>query len=132
MSLFPDELFDKVEVRECLYCKINLPLSSFSKNKNNYGGYDNRCKSCSRKRSLEVEAIRKIAPPKPDKCECCGRENSLKVGRRKFTLNLDHDPISKTFRGWICRDCNTGIGLLGDNLESIERVYSYMTRTKND
>jgi hypothetical protein len=32
---------------------------------------------------------------------------------------FDHDSTTDTFRGWICQQCNTGIGKLGDNLDLI-------------
>ena len=38
---------------------------------------------------------------------------------------LDHDHETNLFRGWLCDDCNLGIGKLGDNLEGIMRAVKY-------
>lgn len=42
-------------------------------------------------------------------------------------LALDHDHQTGEFRGFICNNCNRGLGLLGDNLESIEKVVKYLS-----
>jgi hypothetical protein len=46
--------------------------------------------------------------PEPAQCECCGQ-------RQKARLALDHCHLTGIFRGWLCRMCNTAIGLLRDN-----------------
>jgi hypothetical protein len=60
--------------------------------------------------------------PEPTHCECCGR----KSGRRG--LHLDHCHETKVFRGWLCGNCNTGIGLLGDSLETLLRAVGYLRK----
>ena len=55
--------------------------------------------------------------PPPSACECCGRR-----GRLVF----DHDHALEIFRGWICAACNTGIGLLGDNVEGLRVAVAYL------
>ena len=39
---------------------------------------------------------------------------------------FDHDPKTDTFRGYICKRCNTGYGLLGDSLESVQKSLDYL------
>jgi hypothetical protein len=58
-------------------------------------------------------------PPTDSKCAICHRE---------APLTLDHDHETGRFRGYICRDCNMGLGKLGDGLESIRRVLQYLER----
>ena len=43
---------------------------------------------------------------------------------------LDHCHETNQFRGWICRNCNTGIGNLGDNVEGLENAIRYLKRNK--
>lgn len=63
-------------------------------------------------------------PPIPPVCECCGRPPN---GRSK-TLHLDHCHLTEKFRGWLCVNCNTGIGLLNDQphlaVDYLRRAYS--------
>ena len=39
---------------------------------------------------------------------------------------LDHDHVSGEFRGWLCKQCNTGLGNLGDDLDSLLRAVQYL------
>lgn len=61
----------------------------------------------------------------PAHCECCGR-------RAVDTLCLDHDHVTGVFRGWLCRQCNAGIGQLGDTPESVERALAYLKRASDE
>lgn len=62
-------------------------------------------------------------PPQPRRCECCG-------GRTRHELHVDHCHQSNRFRGWLCSKCNTGIGLLGDNILGLMRAIKYLRRKK--
>src|ERR1700722_2852769 len=55
-------------------------------------------------------------------CECCGRA----PGKR--ALGLDHDHDTGQFRGWLCDNCNRGIGMLGDTLLGAQHAVEYLTR----
>jgi hypothetical protein len=59
-------------------------------------------------------------PPQPtdSKCAICHRE---------AVLCVDHDHETGKFRGYICRECNLGLGKLGDSIEAIQRVLRYLT-----
>lgn len=58
----------------------------------------------------------------PACCELCGK-------LQKSALHLDHDHLTGEFRGWLCRGCNLGLGMLGDTLESVLRAAVYLRRT---
>jgi hypothetical protein len=60
--------------------------------------------------------------PKPTHCECCG-------GNTARGLHLDHTHGTELFRGWLCSNCNTGIGKLGDNVEGLKRAITYLERS---
>ena len=59
----------------------------------------------------------------PEKCECCGRADSR-------GLNVDHCHGSGRFRGWLCKKCNMAVGLLGDTLEGVNKMVTYMENTE--
>ena len=71
---------------------------------------------------LAQKSVRKNAPPVPDLCNCCHRKKKLEV---------DHIHGSTTFRGWLCKACNTGMGKLGDNLEGLLQAAIYLENDKN-
>ena len=54
-----------------------------------------------------------------DCCEVCGSVDNL---------GYDHCHDTMDFRGVLCNKCNRSIGQLGDTLESLEKVVSYLRR----
>lgn len=64
--------------------------------------------------------------PEPDRCECCGGEPN-----GQGALHLDHDHVLGNFRGWLCSNCNTGIGKLGDNIEGLRKAIAYLEAGSN-
>lgn len=60
--------------------------------------------------------------PCPDFCECCGSAPGKKA------LAIDHCHETGVFRGWLCTNCNTGIGKLGDDIYGVSRAIEYLTK----
>jgi hypothetical protein len=58
----------------------------------------------------------------PEVCECCGKQH-------KRTLCLDHCHETHKFRGWLCINCNSILGRLGDDIEGARKLVSYLERT---
>lgn len=58
--------------------------------------------------------------PCPERCEICG----ARPGKR--ALHLDHDHLTGMFRGWLCSNCNTAIGLLRDSVVIARRLVDYL------
>jgi len=130
LDYFFGEKEKPVDLKKCLYCEEEKPLFDFPKHKQHYDGHDSRCKTCIKKRSNIVKNIKKNAPTKPLKCDCCGLEPKTSNGRRKVGLVLDHCSINNKFRGWLCSDCNLAIGLLGDNIEGVEKALNYLLKNE--
>ena len=122
MNLFDDE----DDTKSCIYCQKEKHLSEFAKHPTRHDGLDGRCKSCIRERVDLVKQIRKTAPPISKVCDCCGKEQGGHSNHKKNKLCLDHDPKTNKFRGWLCNQCNTGIGLLGDDYDSIMIAAQYL------
>jgi hypothetical protein len=71
--------------------------------------------------------LKKVSPrPKPDKCEVCGGQGGKRNG-----IVLDHNHKTGDFRGWLCSNCNTALGLLKDNVKRIEALKQYLTNNEN-
>ena len=43
-------------------------------------------------------------------------------------LRFDHDSTTDKFRGWICNNCNAGMGNLGDTVEGLQKAIDYLNR----
>lgn len=77
-----------------------------------------------RERNWRYKGIPSPPYPAPLLCECCGRSET---GRRK-ALSLDHDHNAGIFRGWLCNNCNRGIGYLGDTLEGVKLAVVFLEK----
>ena len=117
--------------KRCIYCNVSKSIDMFPKHKSRNDGYDSRCKQCKKDRGKIVARIKKFAPPKPSVCDCCGNPPKLGNGRRKVGLACDHDPVTDTFRGWLCGECNVSIGHLGDNIDGLQKAMDYLTKNLN-
>jgi len=42
-------------------------------------------------------------------------------------LSVDHNHKTGTIRGLLCGNCNTGIGLLQDSVENLQKAIDYLT-----
>jgi hypothetical protein len=58
----------------------------------------------------------------PDHCEVCGRQERLVV---------DHNHVTNRYRGRLCQQCNTGIGMLQDSPELCRLAADYLERNTN-
>ena len=63
---------------------------------------------------LAEERAKMVGQP----CHCCG----ITMTKPQF----DHDHETQAFRGWLCKNCNTGLGKLGDNIAGLERALRYL------
>ena len=109
-----------VEYRECTKCKKTKNLNEFrylrTTGLNGYTRYE--CKECEKAYSKGRLQAHKNAPPKSKSCDLCGIE-----GRK---LVMDHNHETNKFRGWICQNCNKGIGGLNDDIKMLYKAIDYL------
>jgi hypothetical protein len=43
-------------------------------------------------------------------------------------VTVDHDHATGRVRGMLCKACNVALGVLGDDVESLQRVIEYLTQ----
>ena len=129
-------------MKVCKDCKIEKPFSAFSKHKENKGGLRHECRKCDLKRnqrwdkanpgadttaliirkfggnSKELRELAKdLLEAQDELCAICGCE-----GR----LTLDHCHDTGRLRGWLCSGCNTGIGLLKEDIQIMSNAMHYI------
>jgi hypothetical protein len=78
------------------------------------------CRACHAKGARQAYRLAKIVGPPAHTCDIC---------RRAGPTELDHCHVSGAFRGWLCHNCNTGLGKLGDDLEGVRRAIAYLLRS---
>jgi hypothetical protein len=81
-----------------------------------------RCTDCTNRACRDRVRLHKIVaiPPPGTPCDCCEGVPEMLV--------LDHDHGTGSFRGWICRECNSGLGFLWDNVEGLRMACEYLER----
>jgi hypothetical protein len=125
--------------KECRGCKEVKPLSEFFRRTAAKDGYEYRCKDCVRtylntphqkqyrrdyylvynaKKSGIVGEI----PEPTGYCDICGQAIAGK------NEHLDHNHVTKEFRGWLCMSCNTGLGMFKDNPDLMKKAIEYLVR----
>jgi len=80
----------------------------------------NVCKPCKNEHGRIRYNLAKIHfRPLDSKCMCCGRIDKL---------HLDHCHNTENYRGFTCKNCNVGLGHLGDSVEGLERALEYLKK----
>jgi Recombination endonuclease VII len=59
-------------------------------------------------------------------CEICGRPAAVRG------IHADHDHKTLRFRGWLCHNCNRGIGMFGDDPGLLRAAAEYIERNRED
>lgn len=74
----------------------------------------------------DTRYLKKIAPrPRPERCEACNE-----FGKKRNGITLDHNHKTKKFRGWLCSNCNTALGLVKENPEILKALIKYLEINK--
>lgn len=142
-----------MESKICTVCKQTLPFEDFHNSVRSKDGKAYRCKTCDysaqkvykKKRYLEYregrrkvqrkskyglddEKFQELLERQSGCCACC--EKPLDQGwtreHKPNKLVVDHDHVTGKVRGLLCTMCNKGLGLLGDNVEGLEKALKYL------
>lgn len=111
---------ENIMMKPCIYCNELKPLSEYHIKPTGKDGHDNRCRTCKNDHKSLVDYLKKLHPKKSDICDCCKRYSSKIV--------FDHHHDLRNFRGWVCENCNTGIGKLDDDSYGIILRLLYVMR----
>jgi len=114
---------------ECNDCRIVQPVDNFQQMA--AGEIKRKCNTCKRNQSGLVRHL-KTLHPYPDENYCCPicardiKELGRKGQLRMQTWVLDHCHDTETFRGWVCSNCNTGLGDFKDDVKKITKAKNYL------
>lgn len=120
--------------RKCKNCKQWLSFyDDFYKDKSDVSGRERKCKKCSDKlrrirkhsqilgienRDGVEELLEEVHQHQSKGCQICKSKD------RK--LCFDHDHRTGGFRGWLCSNCNTGLGMFQDNQILLREAILYL------
>jgi hypothetical protein len=75
-------------------------------------------------RKVTHEYLDELEATRPQKCEICNQPPP----KNRPCLLRDHDHNTLEVRGWLCNQCNQGLGLLGDTPETLQSALAYLER----
>ena len=124
-------------MKVCNKCRENLPDEKFSKRTYSSGnvGLQNKCKDCER---TTRSAYYKPHETARRKFQITDEEYSTLMNKSKAGCEVCHAPLRKVcidhchstnkVRGVLCNNCNTALGLVGDNVEILSNLIRYLER----
>ena len=118
------------ETKVCRDCQQKKSIFEFQKNQKSIAGKISRRGSCnpcrSGKKPIPARAradFEKISPMPPiGKNFSCPICQKTIMRQFKNDVVLDHSHLSGDIRGWICRQCNSSIGMLDEDISVMERA----------
>ena len=124
-----------METKVCNKCGKTKSISSFYKRTNRPCGVQSKCKTCQNsgrikyykphevmRRKFNISESYYIELMKQEDCPCCGKKMEKKC--------IDHNHKTEKIRGVICNNCNTALGLLDDNKETLSNLIQYLERSE--
>jgi|TARA_R110000796_G_scaffold162226_1_gene278969 hypothetical protein len=116
---------------ECNNCGVVQPVQNFQHMPS--GEIKRKCRTCARDQSRLVKHLKKFNayPDKDYACPICERklkEIAKKGQERLQAWVLDHCHDTETFRGWLCFNCNTGLGAFKDDLHKVRKAVEYLEK----
>jgi ribosomal protein L40E len=118
----------------CKKCGVRQPPENFQHMES--GEIKRKCRSCQRKHSQVISRLKREIPA-PDQdyaCPICQHTLAEIASHGQKKLQqwvLDHCHDTDTFRGWICFNCNSGLGSFSDSSETVKRAVQYLERHEN-
>ena len=117
---------DEAGNKKCPRCKDWKPESDFYVSKKSKDGFSSPCKSCESHRHLfDAYGI----SPEQYADLMRGHEGACAICLKQVSLMVDHDHETGQVRGLLCRKCNLALGYLEDNMERINRAFTYLERS---
>lgn len=128
-------------MKQCYVCKQNKPKTEFGSHAARQDGLQTYCKACSkgeqtkwyykRKYGITLEERDALLASQDHKCAICKDTikffDGYRAARTGESAVIDHCHGSGKVRGVLCGHCNTGIGALKDNVDSLKRAIEYLS-----
>ena len=139
-------------LKTCVVCEVEKETVDFYKCAAKKEGLSYKCKSCDNKARLSwtkanperhkkslrnrmlksrygisLKEYNTMCEQQEHKCAICGCTKENNNGGIHH-LAVDHCHTTGAIRGILCSNCNRGLGLLGDNIESVRKAMAYLEK----
>ena len=122
------------ETKICRRCQKRLSIFKFQKNQKSIAGKISRrgeCTDCRKgkkpipiKMRIEYEKTHPMPPiGGPFHCPVCDRTI---IRQFRNDVVLDHYHLNGEIRGWICRQCNSSIGMMDEDISILKRAIKWI------
>lgn len=133
---FCDSCFNETKI--CRRCQQRKSIFEFEKNQKSIRGKVSRrgeCRECRKwKRPIPSQVRKeyeKIYPEPPiDKPFYCPICQHTIIRQFKNEVVLDHSHKTGKIRGWICRMCNSSIGMMDEDVNTLTRAIKWLEETQ--
>jgi len=129
------EYLAKNSLKKCTKCNKEKSINEFHNSSRRKDKKQCECKECMYLRSIlndfniTQEQYYELYNKQNGVCAICHKK-SFRKNKETF-LCIDHCHETNKIRGLLCWSCNTAIGKLGDNIESIQNVLDYLKNSIN-
>jgi len=125
--------------KTCSFCQQKKRVSEYSKRLRAKDGLRHRCKPCDRKED------KKYRQNNPSKQRLCKVKHTYGLNKKEYEalvkkhngkcaicefdnkqLGIDHCHYTGKVRGLLCSRCNSGIGMLGDDVKTLQKAMKYL------
>lgn len=127
--------------KRCARCRIEKERSAFSRNYKNKDTLEAYCKVCrstikkdqyksrlAGKYGITLQDYNRMIIEQDGRCAICLSDDPRGRGGN---FHIDHCHSSNTVRGLLCANCNTAIGLLFENIETLANAIQYLEKFKH-
>jgi len=124
----------KFETWRCTRCHEVKPLTDYYKREDTKS-YRRECKTCVKEKTL----LRKFGVDYTwyhnkleEQNHCCAICKKPLESKRNDKFDVDHCHTTGNVRGLLCTTCNTGIGLLKEDITIFKNAEKYLNKYKED
>jgi hypothetical protein len=125
-----------MKTRQCKGCGEHKPLFDFQQLKYNTRRFN--CKACRVKEAVDArfkktygisyEEYEEKRKEVQYCCEICGKHEE---DHSRGKLFVDHDHDTGKYRGLLCTQCNSALGMVYDNVEILQKMIEYLQKHGN-
>lgn len=114
--------------KTCPRCGETKQIEEFNKSQ----AYCRTCQSAAHRAwrlakiyGMDEKRLAELLEAQLGSCDICGKPLEL-AGMTTDGLRIDHDHKTGHVRGLLCNDCNTGLGLFGDDPMRLRAAVQYL------
>lgn len=118
-----NKYFSDGKNKTCYMCKKNKSINMFHKDSRRKDKLYRFCKECvsiyNRSKKYNIETSKII---NSKKCEICNNDQNIYI---------DHCHLTNKFRGFLCRECNFGLGNFKDSILLLKKSIKYLEKNND-